>query len=341
MMQKLHLKLLALSIIALMAIAGCSPGQADPEGPVQLTVCYSSLSAHQAVGQYALDHGIFERYGLDVELVYIEGGSTAATALIARDVELCFIAGSAVVNAAVAGEDVRIISGLVNTYIYSLIVQPEIETVEDLRGKNLAISDFGGSSDTATRVILESFGMDPDEDVAILPIGGTSTRIAALEAGEVAASVISPPRTVVAVNAGFVELLRMSDLNNPYQHTSIATTAEFIDGNRETALNFLRAVNDSIWSMKQDREGVYETIGTLLELDPVDDAEALREAFEVSVTSYLPFPTYPTIAGVQVLLDALFSENEAAALFTPNMIVDTTLLDDLEDDGFFQDLESQ
>ena len=323
-----------------LAFSGCAPVDTAEEGPVKLTVCYSSISAHQSVGHYALENGIFERYNLDVELVYIEGGSTAATALISGDADFCIIAGSAVVNAAVAGEDLRIIAGLVNTYIYSLIVQPDIQSAEDLRGKTFAISDFGGSSDTATRVILANLGIDPEE-VTIVPIGGTSSRLAAMETGEITASVVTPPSTIQAVEAGFVEFVRMADLNDPYQHTTIATSDSLIQSDRTTVLNFLRAVNDAVWSMKHDEAGVIETVSREMELDPVEDKAALQEAFEVTVTSYLPFPTYPTTEGVQVLLDTLVLENEAAALFSPAMILDTSLLDDLESEGFFATLESR
>jgi len=346
------IKSLLVGIILTALLFGCTPGPAATEparveaateepAPVELVsmdVCYSSISAHQSVIQYAIDNGFFAKHGLEINLTYIESGTDATIALLSGDVSMCVVAGSSIVNAAVAGEDVKIIAGVVNTHIYSLIVQPGITDAEGLRGQSVGVSDFGGSSDTAMRIVLQSMGLDPDKDVTILAVGGTSDRLAALEAGQIAATVVSPPSTVKAVDAGFVELVKMSDLNTPYQHTTISASQAFLDANHETALNFLKAMHEAAWAMKHDQPGTYATIAKFMELDPVADENLLAEAFQVSIQKYVQFPMFPTVEGIQVLLDELLSENPAAADFTPGDIINTSLMDELEASGFFDEI---
>ena len=156
-----------------------------------LKVCYSSKSATQSVVFYAFEQGIYAEYGLDVELIYIEGGSTATAALIAGAVDICQIAGAAVINSIVADSGLVLIGGLFNTYVYSLMVRPEIVTAADLQGKALAISDPGGSSDVALRAALLALGLQPDADVTLLSIGGQSARLAAMDCSKRSPTAIS------------------------------------------------------------------------------------------------------------------------------------------------------
>ncbi len=301
-------------------------------------VCYSSPSGTQSVAPYAFEKGLFEKHGLEVNLTYINSGSKAATALVAGDVDFCQIAGAAVVNAAVAGEDVAIIGGLFNTYVYSLMVVPDIELVEDLRGEALAISRAGSASDAAIRAALKGLGLTPDEDVAIMAVGGQGERLAAMETGSVVGTVVSVPQTVEAKEQGYRELLDMSKLGTPYQHTAIATTHSYIEANRETTLNFMKAIAEAIALMKQDRDGAIEVMGQYLLLDVEEDAPSLNEAYDVLIQNYLPQVPSPTVEGVQTLLDGLVAENPAAAETDPAVAVDLSIVEELESGGFIDGL---
>ena len=329
-------------------LVGCVPIQ--PTGQPQnradaavtpLRVCYSSNSATQSVMLYAYEQGIFQEYGLAVELIYIEGGSTATAALIAGAVDVCQIAGASVINGVVAGADLALIAGLFNTYPYSLMVRPEITTGADLKGQALAISDPGGSSDVAIRAALLSLGLQPDADVTILSIGGQSARLAAMESGAVVGTVVSVPETATARAAGYQELVDMSALNIPFQHTALATTRPFLAENKETTTRFLQATLTAIARMKQDQAGVTAVLAQYLSLDPDKDAMALAEAYTNLIGRYLPALPYPTLEGIQMQLDALVAENPAAATVKAADVVDTTLLQALEASGFVAQLEQK
>ncbi|MBX3010668.1 MAG: ABC transporter substrate-binding protein [Caldilineaceae bacterium] len=333
----------------LLLFSACAPIQTRANGTpatentalTPINVCYSSASATQSVVMYAYEKGIFQRYGLAVNLIYIEGGSTATTALMTGSVDICQIAGSAVVNSIVAGSDLKLIGGLFNTYVYSLMVRPEIATTADLQGKALAISDPGGSSDTALRVVLRSFGLAPEEDVALLAVGSQGKRLAAMESGAVVGTLVSVPETAMARAAGFHELVDMAALNVPYLHTALVTGGPFLQENQATVTQFLQATIAAIAQMKQDQAGVAEVIAQYLLMDAEKDAAALAEAHRVLIGTYLPIMPYPTLEGIQLLLDEAAVENPAAAAFKAAELVDTTLLTAIEASGFLAQLEQK
>ncbi len=328
-----------LSLAACLLLAGCAASTpAAPAALIPVTACYSSLSGTQSVAPYAFEKGLFEKHGLEVELVYIDSGSTAAIALIAGDVDICQMAGTAAINAAAAGAPVKIIAGLFNTYVYSLMVAPDIQTPRDLVGKAVAISQPGSASDLAIRVALRGLGLTPDEDVAVLALGGQSERLAALLAGSVSGTLVSVPETAKARDMGFHELLDMSTLNAPYQHTAVTVREEFLTEHRDTTLRFLKAMSEAATRMKSDREGVVAVVAEYMLLDPVADRAALDETYDVLMRSYLQGVPYPTLPGIQAVLDELVAESPSAADMQPEQVVDISLLTELEQSGFFADL---
>jgi ABC-type nitrate/sulfonate/bicarbonate transport system substrate-binding protein len=115
---------------------------------------------------------LFEKNGLDVTMIYVDGGSKATQALMSGDVPIAQVGGNAPVVARLRGADVTLIAGLLNVLAYSMIVSPEIKKPEDLKGKKLSVSRFGSNSDYATRKILLKWGLKPDIDVAVLQIPG-------------------------------------------------------------------------------------------------------------------------------------------------------------------------
>src|SRR5262245_32153806 len=173
--------LLAILLIAT-ARAADSPTQTGLE---KLIIAYSSLSGTQAPLWITYERGFFRRYGLDVQLVYIESGSTTVQSLTNKEVAFAQMGGAAVLQSRLRGSDVMIIAGFLNTMDYQLMVEKAISRPDQLKGKTLAVSRFGSSSDFATRYALEKFGLVPDRDATILEIGSQPARFAALESGKI------------------------------------------------------------------------------------------------------------------------------------------------------------
>jgi ABC-type nitrate/sulfonate/bicarbonate transport system substrate-binding protein len=243
-----------------------------------------------------------------------------------------------VVNAAVAGEDLVMIAGLFNTYTYSLIVTPKIKTVQDIKGKALAISEPGSASDSAIRASLKSLNLKPEKDVAIVAIGGESERLAAMETGQVVGTVVTVPITAQAKKKGVHILVDMSKQNVPYLHTGISTTKRYIQANRKVTLSFMKAIVEAIALMKKDRDGAIAVMAKYLLLDPNQDAVSLNEAYDILIQNYLSKIPYPSLDGIQTLLKNLNQENLKAANFQPEYITDMSLLKELETTGFIRNL---
>ncbi len=337
--MRLRVQLLWIGVL----LTACAvPATSTPAAaPIPVKACYSALAGTSLVAMYALEEGLFAKHGLAVDLVYIDSGSKALTAMIAGDMDVCQVAGSAVINAAVAGAEVKMIAGLYNTYVYSLMVAPEIQTPEDLVGKAVAISQPGSSSDFAIRAALKGMGLEADTDVAVLAVGGQSERMAAMLSGQVVGTLVTVPETVKARALGFHELLDMASLGEPYQHTGIAARSGFIEDNRPAALAFLKATAEAIQRMQSDPEGTAAVLTKYLLLDPVADEEAIAETQAVMVVRYLEKVPYPTVPGIERALEELVVENPQAAGFDPQKVVDLTLMTELEESGFFTDLAAE
>ncbi len=124
----------------------------------KLTIGWSAIAGSQAPFWITKEAGLFEKNGLDVTMIYVDGGSKATQALMSGDVPIAQVGGNAPVVARLRGADVTLIAGLLNVLAYSMIVSPEIKKPEDLKGKKLAVSRFGSNSDYATRKILSLQG---------------------------------------------------------------------------------------------------------------------------------------------------------------------------------------
>jgi NitT/TauT family transport system substrate-binding protein len=315
-----------------------TPPTASPVAPADLNVCYSTAGGTQTTTWYAFEKGLFQKYGLNVNLISISSGTTAVTALLAADVEICQLGASAVINAAVAKQDVVLIASLYNIYPGVLMVTPNIVTLEDLRGKALGINQPGSSADTGTRLLLEKIGLEPDRDVAILAVGNDSARLAAMQAGQIAGTLLIAPFTLLARQNGYVELYDMSTIGIPYEYLGIATTRVYISSHRPVVENFLKAILEAIVLMKEDPDGTKGVMAKYLLLDPVTDAAALDEAYQKLIVNNLVAVPYPSLEGIQTQLNVLKDTNPDAALTLPNQVVDMTILEDLENSGFIANL---
>lgn len=306
-------------------ISACAPAP-TPTASATVTVCTSSVEPSQLALSYAMANNRFDAEKLMVEAVEIDGGTNATNALIAGDVDICQTGGSSVVNAVAAGAELVIVGSLTGQYPYYLISRPEITDAAGLKGGSIAVSSAGSSSDTAARLALDYFSLQPDLDVSIVAVGKQSDRLAALEAGSVSATLLSAPQAMLAMERGFNALLNFAELSNPYQHNVIVTTRSFLNEHPDTVRAYLRATSQTIAAMHQDRAGTVAVLATYLDLDPTVNAVALELTFDEFVLRYLEPAMLPSTAGLQALIDEAVEENPAAAQLTPEQLVDLSYL---------------
>ena len=173
----------------------------------KLKTSYSALTANMAAYWLAKETKLFEKHGLDVDVVLIESGTTTIQALVAGETQIAMGGGTVAVSSALAGADLISIASIESRLPYGLLAQKEIKTLEQLKGKRHAISRFGSIADLGSRLILQRFGLTPDKDITLLQIGGTSTRLAALSKRTVDSTILTPEFFLVAKKAGFTILV--------------------------------------------------------------------------------------------------------------------------------------
>lgn len=183
-------KTLILSLFALLFFAA-SPLQAQSQ---RFPVAYSAISATQTGLYITKEAGLFEKHGLNVDLIYIGGGTRVAQAVIAGEFPIA-LAGGTIVNANLAGGDITIVGGIVNVPAFYLIVHPSIKKPADLKDKALGITRYSSSTDFTLRYLIKKWGMDPDRDVKILQMGGQPEILAGVQAGVIQGEISLRHRT--------------------------------------------------------------------------------------------------------------------------------------------------
>src|SRR5207245_9868810 len=188
----------------------------DGHGQERLKISYSSIDAPNANWYIAEDKKLYQKYGLDTDLIFISSSTTNVAAVVAGYVKVGNISGGALANAAVGGADLVCVGSFINTLPYELVVHESIKSPQALKGKSVGISRVGSASDVAARVFLKALGLEPDKDVAILQVGGSPERAAAFRTGRIA-GFTSPPGSVhLARSLPHPILTGMAHLQKPY-----------------------------------------------------------------------------------------------------------------------------
>ena len=297
-----------------------------------MKIGYPAISYNQIHIWVAKDAGLFRKYGLDTEIVFFRGGQLATQALVAGDPPIVNI--GTVVQAGLQGHDVVLIASSESTYNYSIVSRPGISKLEQLKGKRIGISGFGSASYNAALILLRKFGLEPNKDLSLVVTGGTTERLAAVEAGKTEATLITPSELPRARKQGLIEVYEMANLGVEVQGNGFATSRSFIRAQRETVLSALKGYVEAIYFIHRNREQSRKVIATYLRGADADVIDASYEAF-VKTVSKRP---YPTLKGIQFMLDELAVKNPPAKSVKPEQYVDLSLLQQLEKEGFFSEM---
>jgi NitT/TauT family transport system substrate-binding protein len=323
--------LLLVTLVPVFAEGAEKPGQS----PKKIRIVYSSISGNMAPLWVTYEKGIFAKYGLDVQIVLVEGGTRAAQTLISGDADLAQMAGAGVIQSNLQGADVVMIAGVLNTMNYEFIVDKNIQRPDQLKGKVMAVSRIGSSSDFATRFALDKYGLVPGKDVSIIEIGTQPDRFAALQAGKVQGVMLEVPMTLQAKKMGFRVLANLKMLGLEYQHTGMATTRGLIKSQPDLVLNVMKAYLEGIHYYKTHRK---ESLAVLAKYLKTNDAEALNEIYEDIGLALIPERPYPTLKGIEVMLGELRGKDPKAQTARPEQFVDMSFVKQLDSSGFIDRL---
>jgi NitT/TauT family transport system substrate-binding protein len=294
---------------------------------------YAALSgAHVAVWM-AKEGGYFSKHGIDAELIYIP--AVAATqALIAGEIQLAQTTGVSTSGAILAGADVRIVASSLNRIVGFIYARPEIKTPEQLKGKKLGVSRFGTVSEMGATIFLERFGLKRGTDVAIIQMGGLPEIVTAMERGGIDSGFASPPNSTRAKRLGMRELFDIDALGIELQQTCITVTTKYLREHRPIVKSFVQAYAEGLHRFATDRDFSVQVMKKYLR---VDEKEMLADAYDFYAPRLQKIP-YPTLKGIKFILDGVAETQPRARNVAPESFVDLSLLQEIDQSGFFRQL---
>lgn len=301
----------------------------------KLFLGYSATAGSMAPLWIAKDAGSFAKYGIDATLVYVEGGSTSAAALVSGQVPVSEMAAPSLIYSNLGGSDLVLIAGVVNVLAFQFMTVPAIASPAQLKGKKVGILKFGDATDTVSRLALKRLGLTPDKDVAIVQVGSQPARLAAMKSGLVQAGVFLPPITLRARELGFHTLIDLSNLNLAYQTTGLATTRKYIREHRGSVIRIMKGYVDGIHFYKTHKK---ESMRIIAKYMRTKDMEAVAAAYDFFGIKLLPKKPYPSLKGIKALLEQMARSDPKAVHAKPERFVDMSILKKLDTSGFIDAL---
>ncbi len=243
--------------------------------------------------------GIFKKQGLNLELVFIPGGSLSLQALIGKSLDLLMTGGPPVVNAYLQGAKIKIIAGVTNLLPYTFVVGTGIRSGEQVKGKKIGISRFGSNTDYVVRLALNQFALAPNE-VQIIQVGGSQARLVALTSGAIQATVLSPEEALVAQKMGFAVLFDFTEKGIEFPHVNLVAREDYLTHRAEA-------------------------VKKIMALSKLPERQMAEVVYDGSLRA-TPDDGKPTLRGMEVVLDAAGKENPKAKFLTVQQLLDLRFL---------------
>jgi NitT/TauT family transport system substrate-binding protein len=296
----------------------------------RIRVGQGSVSLQSGIMYIAKDRGLFAKYGLMPEIIYIPGGSINVQVLVSGSLDLSQLSGAPGVAANLEGADIIYIVGLLDRLNYQLITRPEVKSIEQLKGKRFGVSRFGSSADFGLRALLKRLGLDPAKDVSILQIGDEPARVAALVSGNIDGSVANAPFGNEAERLKLNVLADSVKMDIPFFNTGLLGSKRFMDKQEGKVLNFLRAYLEAIKILKTEKE---YSIRALARFTRVQNLKALQEGYDYFNNQLQPVP-YPSLEAMQAVVAQIAETNPKARKADAKAYVSDRYLRQLEAEGF-------
>jgi NitT/TauT family transport system substrate-binding protein len=285
----------------------------------------------------AEERGFFKKHGIDAEVIFIGGGAArGVNALLAGDIQFATAGGGAVISASLKGADVVMVAALNNKGVHRILVRPEIDTPEAIKGKKIAITTFGSSSHSVLTMVLDAWRIRPDE-LQILQIGSSPTMLLSLQKGVVDGAVLTDPSYFIAEDNGFRVLADLAKMNIHYLQSMMVSTRGYLRGNRDQATRVLRAYVEGIAFFKKNKKESVRIILKKMRMD-ADKEKYAERTYEQYANLYFDRVPYPSPSGIRTVLESVAKENPKAKGAEPNSFIDSSLLKAIEDSGFVKAL---
>lgn len=295
----------------------------------------SSRVMSQSMPWIAQEAGLFKKYNIDHQLVFISSSSIVTAALLGGDSDMTLTGGIGNVIAYVRGStDVVFIASVKNMMTQTIVAGGNIKRPEDLKGKRIGVSRIGGNSHYFTIQALRRYNMEPNRDYSFIQTGGDPETLAALLSGGIEVANLTPPTDSQAVARGYHYVVYGPDLKIPYAAAAFVTRRSIIAKRQQLVGQFMRTMAEAAKIMHTDREFVYKVLGKYLR---ITDRSVLDSAYNAEIKVLEPRLVLKNEA-LQAILDEVAQTDPHAKKVKPQEMIDSRYLDEMEKSGFFDQL---
>ena len=299
---------------------------------------HSSRVMSQSMPWMAQEAGLFKKYNIDNEVVFIASSGIVTAALLGGDADMTVTGGIGNVIAYVRGStDVAFIGGVKNTMTQTLVAGGNIKKPEDLKGKRIGVSRIGGNSHYFTIQALRRYNMEPNRDFSFLQTGGDPETLAALLTGGIEVANLTPPTDSQAIAKGYHYVVYGPDLKIPYAATAFVTKRSLLTKRGQVIGQYMRAMAETAKIMHTDKEFVYKVLGKYLR---ITDRNVLDSAYNAEIKVLEPRLVIKNEA-LQAILDEVAQTDPRAKKVKPQELIDNRYLDEMEKSGFMDQLWSK
>src|SRR5262245_1470243 len=266
-------------------------------------------------------------------LSFLRGGRVALQALTGGNPPLMTVGNVIIAN--LQGHDIVLVGAVENSYDQTVMARPGVMTrVEQLKGKRFGISGFGSATHNAALILFRKFNLEANKDVTFVPTGTGPERLAAMGAGRIDATFFNPSEVPQALKAGLVEIIQMADLDFEVQGSGLATSRSYIKARRELVKSALKAYIEAIYYIFANKA---PTLKSLTKYMRTNDPEVLDYSYQ-HYLKRTPKKPYPTMKGIQNLVDMSAAQMPQAKSAKPEQFVDLSFLQELEAESFFDEM---
>jgi ABC-type nitrate/sulfonate/bicarbonate transport system substrate-binding protein len=313
---------------ALVVFTFHTPGRAAELMPLRAT--YASVGGAFAPLWIAQDRGVFNKYGLAVDLKYMLS-ATGTQALLAGSTDIVNPATEAI-EAGLGGARVAFIIGILNRAVLSVYSKPELKQFTDLKGKILGVTLPGSTTDLTGKILIQQAGMVAGKDIQVTHLQGMPDMITALTQGRIDAAIVSAPSTLKLRQAGMKELVDVTGKNIPMIHAGLATTRDFIKSDRDKVRRYVQAYIEANKIARTDPDLTKQIIAKWTKTDSKED---LDETYNTYIKAWEQAP-YVSAAGMQTLLN--YAVNPAGKTAKPEQFIDNSFVAELDKSGFIKEI---
>ena len=319
-------------LFLLIVVMICMLGAFAANAAEKLRVAYPAIAPGSTPSWVTADKKIWQKYGLEVEPILVSGGARAVPALIGQSVQFLIGSDTGVTTASLQGIPVVRLGVTMNTLGSSVLTQPNIQSVQDLKGKILGISRGRDASYVRLAKLLRDHGLNPNEDVKFLSIGGgESGRISALKAGVIHGTMMFPPLDLIGKNDG-LKVLAKFDVPTP--GGGISTTAAYLKQNRKLVVDFLKGYIEGIHYMVNQKN---ESLKVLQRYFQNSDAAAMSYLYD-ETTRRLAKDLRADAESIRFHLEMAALDDPRAKQFTEKDFWDSSLVEEIRKSGFVEQL---